>query len=147
MNEESIFHLALEHPAHERAALLDKACGNDAALRQRVEVLLQAHDNPGSFMEKPAIAETLISPPADQAGERPPPSLPGDYEIVREPGRGGMGVAYLVRQKPLDRLVAVKVLRPGELMFGPLVRRFLDEAKHLAKLRHPNVISIHEIGE
>ncbi|HEV3005347.1 MAG TPA: serine/threonine-protein kinase, partial [Pirellulales bacterium] len=93
-----------------------------------------------------ALGETMLLPEAEMP-ERPPPALPDDYEIVRELGRGGMGVVYLVRQKSLDRLVAVKVLRPGELTFGPLVRRFLDEAKHLARLRHPNVVSVHEVGE
>ncbi|MBI3866760.1 MAG: serine/threonine protein kinase [Planctomycetia bacterium] len=93
-----------------------------------------------------ALGETILLPEST-GPERPPPVLPDDYEIQRELGRGGMGVVYLVRQKSLDRLVAVKVLRPGELTFGPLVRRFLEEARHLARLRHPNVVSVHEIGE
>ena len=93
-----------------------------------------------------ALGETILLP-ASEADDRIPPSLPVDYEIVRELGRGGMGVVYLARQKSLDRLVAVKVLRPGELAFGPMVRRFLDEAKHLARLRHPNLVSVHEVGE
>ena len=93
-----------------------------------------------------ALGETILLPASD-ADDRTPPSLPVDYEIVRELGRGGMGVVYLARQKSLDRLVAVKVLRPGELAFGPMVRRFLDEAKHLARLRHPNLVSVHEVGE
>src|SRR5258708_20027847 len=57
-----------------------------------------------------------------------------------------MGVVYLVQQKSLSRLVAVKVLRPGEATFGKIVQRFLEEAKHLARLRHPNVVSVHEVG-
>jgi predicted Ser/Thr protein kinase len=92
-----------------------------------------------------ALGETIAweKPlPADA----PPPVLPDDYQIVRELGRGGMGVVYLVRQQSLDRLVAVKVLRPGEVTFGRLVKRFLGEAKHLARLRHPNIVSIHEVG-
>lgn len=93
-----------------------------------------------------ALGETLLVPAAEPA-DRPPPQMPDDYEIVRELGRGGMGVVYLARQKSLDRMVAIKVLRPGELTFGPLVRRFLDEARHLARLRHPNVVSVHEVGE
>src|SRR5205085_1620145 len=48
--------------------------------------------------------------------------------------------------KSLGRAVAIKVLRPGEATFGPLVKRFLEEARHLARLRHPNIVSIHEIG-
>src|SRR5262249_8419421 len=73
--------------------------------------------------------------------------VPGDYEMVRGLGRGGMGVVYLANQKSLGRPVAVKVLRPGEATFAPLVKRFLDEARHLARLRHPNIVSIHEIGQ
>lgn len=91
------------------------------------------------------IDETLsLDPPA---GPRPPPNVADEYDIERELGRGGMGVVYLARQKSLDRRVALKVLRPCERTFGPLVRRFLEEARHLARLRHPNIVSIHEVGD
>ena len=92
-----------------------------------------------------ALAETTA--PEKFAGDRTPPQLPADYRIVREIGSGGMGVVYLAEQKSLGRNIAVKVLRPGEVAFGPLVQRFMDEAKHLAKLRHPNIVPIHEVGE
>jgi len=92
-----------------------------------------------------ALGET-ITHGSNQPMDRPPPALPQDYEIVRELGRGGMGVVYLVQQKSLRRLVAVKVLRPGEAAFGKLLQRFLEEARHLARLRHPNIVSIHEVG-
>lgn len=92
-----------------------------------------------------ALGETVMSG-ADGADDRPPPDLPADYEIVRELGRGGMGVVYLVRQKSLGRLVAVKVLRPGEATFGRVLQRFLEEARHLARLRHANIVSVHEVG-
>ena len=73
------------------------------------------------------------------------PLLPDDYEIVRELGRGGMGAVYLARQRSLGRLLAVKV--PGrERAFGPVLRRFEEEARHLARLRHPNIVSVHEVG-
>lgn len=79
--------------------------------------------------------------------DRPPPELPTDYEIVRELGRGGMGVVYLARQKSLGREVAVKVLRLSAETRDRLVRRFLDEAKHMAQLRHPNIVPVHEVGQ
>ncbi|MCA9259129.1 MAG: serine/threonine protein kinase, partial [Planctomycetales bacterium] len=71
----------------------------------------------------------------------------GDYEIVRELGRGGMGVVYLARQQSLQRDVAIKVLRPSLQSFRQRVERFLYEAQHLAQLRHPHIVAIYEIGD
>jgi tetratricopeptide (TPR) repeat protein len=58
-----------------------------------------------------------------------------------------MGVVYRAYQRSLDREVAIKVLRPGEAGLGPWMARFVDEARHLARLRHQNIVSVHEIGE
>jgi predicted Ser/Thr protein kinase len=91
-----------------------------------------------------AVGETI-----GWAGDenRPPPELPADYEILRELGRGGMGVVYLARQKSLGREIAVKVLRLNDETRDRFVRRFLDEAKHMAQLRHPNIVPVHEVGQ
>lgn len=62
MNEESLFHLALEKPAHERAAFLDSACAGNAEMRHRIERLLKAHDNPDSFLREPALPSSGASP-------------------------------------------------------------------------------------
>ncbi|QEH31852.1 Serine/threonine-protein kinase PknB [Aquisphaera giovannonii] len=93
-----------------------------------------------------ALEETILLPGGEPASDREPPRLPDDYEVVRELGHGGMGVVYLARQRSLGRQVAVKVLRPGEMAFGPMLRRFEEEARHLARLRHPNIVAIHEVG-
>ncbi len=78
---------------------------------------------------------------------RPPPDVSDRFTIERELGHGGMRVVYLARQKTLNRYVALKVLRPGERSFTRLLHRFREEAQHLAKLRHPNIVTIHDIGE
>jgi eukaryotic-like serine/threonine-protein kinase len=72
------------------------------------------------------------------------PSVPG-YEVLRELGRGGMGVVYLARHLRLDRLTALKVIR-GEAGAEEL-RRFRTEAAAAARLDHPNVVRIYEVGE
>lgn len=100
----------------------------------------------GDVAMRDAVNDTAAWPNIGSA-DRPPPELPADYEIVRELGRGGMGVVYLVRQKSLGRLVAVKVLRPGEATLGRVVQRFLEEARHLARLRHANIVGVHEVGQ
>jgi tetratricopeptide (TPR) repeat protein len=75
-----------------------------------------------------------------------PPQVPG-YEIERELGRGGMGVVYLARQPDIDRPVALKMLRAGVLADDDARVRFAEEARVVARLRHPNVVQLYEAGE
>src|SRR6266478_3682178 len=70
-----------------------------------------------------------------------------DLDILELIGRGGMGAVYKARQKELDRLVAVKILPPGIAADPSFSDRFAREAKALAKLNHPNIVTIHEFGQ
>jgi len=91
--------------------------------------------------------EGALEEPGDDVGHSiAPPELPEDLELIDELGRGGMGIVYRARQHSLDREVAVKVLCPGELVYGEALRRFRRETQALAKLRHPHVVTIHEVG-
>jgi len=83
----------------------------------------------------------------DGATELRAPELPDDYELGKELGRGGMGIVYRAHQKSLDRDVAVKVLRPGDLQFGSAITRFENEARSLARLRHRHIVSVHAVGK
>jgi eukaryotic-like serine/threonine-protein kinase len=77
------------------------------------------------------------------------PNLPcefGDYILIEEIGRGGMGVVYKARQKGLDRLVAVKMILRTHLSSMIHVKRFLSEAKACAALHHPNIVHVHDAG-
>ncbi len=71
----------------------------------------------------------------------------GDFELIREIGRGGMGVVYEARQISLNRRVALKVLPPGLGLTGQAVKRFEREARAAAKLHHTNIVPVYATGE
>ncbi len=140
--------LAMESPA-ERAAFLDQICGNDAPRRRRIEALLRAYDDAGSFLEHPAtpvgVADNFdFLQPADKPGCL---GRLGHYEVIDVIGRGGMGIVFRALDPRLNRIVAVKVLAP-ELAANPLARRrFLREAQAAAAVSHPHVVTIHAVDE
>ncbi|MBI3845549.1 MAG: serine/threonine protein kinase [Planctomycetes bacterium] len=84
-----------------------------------------------------------VAPPSAS----PMPSRLGDFEIVREIGRGGMGVVYEAEQLSLRRRVALKVLPPAVSFDPRVVDRFQREAESSAKLRHPNIVPVYAVGE
>jgi eukaryotic-like serine/threonine-protein kinase len=129
---------ALERPPEQRRAYLDQTCA-DPSLRREVESLIAAHDQGDNTI---ADDVTLGIREAPKTG-----SMLGPYEIVGRIGAGGMGVVYRARDKRLERDVAIKVFRLGVQVEETARRRFHKEALALAKLNHPNIASVYDVGE
>ena len=110
MNEDELFQSVKDLPPEQRAAHLNGACAG-AALRQRVEALLHAHDNPGSFLRHPARA---LGATTDEPIRERPGAVIGPYKLLQQIGEGGMGVVWMAEQtQPVQRKVAIKVIKPG----------------------------------
>ncbi len=156
--EKHLFYQALDISVlADREAFLSAACGEDAALYERLMTLLQAADRPGDPFNPAVIAELHdeqarlaielneevqlligLGRGIDQVGD--------DYELIEEIGRGATAVVYRARQKSLNREVAVKILL-GSTIVSPKVRaRFLAEAEAAAGLEHPQIVPIYDIG-
>lgn len=134
---EEVFNAAVEKTTPtERRAYLDGACGNNADLRLRVEALLSAHDEAGTF---------LSSPSSEQPAEGPGSKI-GSYKILQEIGEGGFGVVYMAEQEePIRRKVALKIIKLG-MDTKQVIARFEAERQALAMMEHPNIAKVFDAG-
>jgi len=144
-----LFGQALERPPEERDACLDRMCGGDSVLRREIEDLLKADADAGAagFLGAPADLSALAPGAGDDgAAGSLDGRVFGPYTVVREIGRGGMGVVYEAEQTRPRRRVALKVILGGRHVDASAVRRFEREAESLARLKHPGIAAIYESG-
>jgi serine/threonine-protein kinase len=145
---DAVLDRVLDAPPSERAAVLDAACGDDAALRSEVEALLEAEANAPAFLEGTAAtwAETWMDAPTEPHALPvfPMPCADG-YRVVQELGHGGMSTVYLAERVADGRRVALKVLR-HRLGTSRQAGRFRMEREVLAGLNHPNIARLLDGG-
>jgi serine/threonine-protein kinase len=132
-------------PEPERSALVRELVALDIAYRRQAGEDPQADDYRARF---PGLALTALL--ADRAAEPPGaaadlPAVPG-YELLKELGRGGMGVVYWARQQSVNRTVALKMLRAEACAGAEELARFRTEAEAVGRLGHPNIVQVYEVG-
>jgi eukaryotic-like serine/threonine-protein kinase len=143
---QQVYHTAREQEADSRAIFIATACGGDEELRQEVESLLAQSETCDAFLEKPAMHIAATQQARDQAKWKLAAKTMSHYRVIQELGAGGMGIVYLARDETLDRQVALKVLPTGSLADETARKRLRNEALALAKLSHPNIETIYELG-
>ncbi len=143
-----LYQAALALQPDEREAFLSSSCADDQDLRREVESLLAAEDRAGSFLAGGAMndAAKMIIEDEQKSLSLVGKEL-GHCRVLSLLGAGGMGEVYLAEDTRLKRRVALKLL-PAELTANrDRVRRFEQEARAASALNHPNIITVHEIGE
>ncbi len=141
---QAIFLATVEKPLPERAAFLERECGDDVELRQRVEALLRAHDEPGGILEFPPTDEDATT---DQPIKEKPGTRIGPYKLLQQIGEGGMGVVYMAEQtEPVKRRVALKIIKPG-MDTRHVIARFEAERQALAMMDHTNIAKVLDAGQ
>jgi WD40 repeat protein/serine/threonine protein kinase len=133
----------LAEPA-ERAAYLDRECGDDHALRARVEALLHAHEASVGATDARTLA-FIPTTPYRPLTEGPGTKI-GPYKLLQEIGEGGMGVVYMAEQEePVRRKVALKIIKPG-MDSQEVIARFEAERQALAMMDHQNIARVLDAG-
>jgi hypothetical protein len=140
---ESLFNEALNKDVAQRASFLDQACSGDTLLRQEVESLLAHEPLAGDFLESDRSAtKSDASREFVPAGERI-----GPYTVIELLGAGGMGEVYKAHDPRLDRDIAVKFLSSRMAGDAASLDRFDREARAASALNHPNICTVHDVGE
>ena len=139
--EESIFARVTALPIEQRQEYLDVACNHDLELRKRIEILLAAHEDKEGVLD---IADTqdVSSDEMDLAAGQDF----GQYRLLQKIGEGGFGIVFMAEQrKPIQRKVAIKVIKPG-MDSKAVIARFEGERQALAMMEHPNIARVFDGG-
>ncbi len=158
MDEKTLFHEALSHPAGERTAFLDAACADRPGLRASVEALLRGHEasGPGTTADLAAGGDPAFGATGDYALPRGAPAgagplgpgvvIGGRYVLVEKLGEGGMGEVWTADQtEPVKRKVALKLVKTG-MDSAAVLARFEAERQALALMDHPGIARVLDGG-
>ncbi|MCH8854515.1 MAG: serine/threonine protein kinase, partial [Planctomycetes bacterium] len=143
MREPDIFITALERKdAADQKAYVSEACGNDAALCERVVKLLDQHARPGMFvLDRVAEVDTVEEAPGSKPGQ-----YIGRYKLIEKLGEGGFGEVWRGEQElPVRRTVAIKIIKLG-MDTKQVIARFESERQALALMNHPNIATVLDVG-
>ena len=150
---EGLLQAAMDLPSGEQDAFVRRSCAGDEALAQEVLSLLEAERHAGAFLSQPAIeiaarqearglARSAVSDPEALTGR-----TVSHYSVLQQIGQGGMGVVYKALDTRLLRPVAMKFLLADVASLPEVTMRFQREARAASSLNHPNIATIHDIGE
>jgi TolB-like protein len=154
---ESIFEAALALDPAEQQTFLDRACGNDLELKGAVEDLLAQDAKAGSFLQHPLLKFSDSASGSEAGRSQDTAQTPrgtdlvgrtlSHFHITAAIGAGGMGEVFRATDTSLGREVALKVLPPAMALDSDLLRRFQREARAVAALNHPNIVTLYSVEE
>jgi serine/threonine protein kinase len=141
-----IFEQAIEMDEGRQMAFVHQACGADQSLLAQVTRMIAADRRHNPMLDQPIFhwrvgTETTL----EKNPGMPPFNYIGNYRLIRKLGEGGMGEVYLAVEEPVDRKVAIKLMRAG--LDAEYLRRFNDERKALASLNQRNIVTMFASGE
>jgi eukaryotic-like serine/threonine-protein kinase len=157
---ENIFEASLDRTDEERESFIEKECGADADLCAEVKKLLRGYETGDAFLESPVWTDSYflqttlknqlassLSDDSDDSEDLDPmlDQFVGEYRLIRQIGRGGMGIVYLAERREYRRQVAVKVVKRG-MDTDFILRRFRQERQVLASLAHPQIARLLDGG-